>query len=274
MYKTQAIAAVNKNDFAIKQTNNLPLTSRSPLRYPGGKTRAIAYITQYFPDNLKQMVSPFLGGGSIELFMAAQGVKVYGYDAFAPLSEFWQCLTSQPQALADEVEKHYPLPKEQFYELQKTQTHFETPLQRAAVFYVLNRSSFSGATLSGGMSPDHPRFTISSVERLREFCNPNITIEQADFTVSLTKHGNAFTYLDPPYLIKSNLYGKKGSTHRDFAHATLAALLHKKENWLLSYNDCEEIREWYKDFRIVTPTWKYGMSADKASKEVLILGRG
>ncbi len=246
---------------------------RSPLRYPGGKTRGVAFITNFFPSNLDKLVSPFFGGGSIELAIAAKGTIVYGYDIFAPLVEFWQCLLTQPNKLAAEVEKYYPLPKDKFYELQQTQTAFETKLERAAVYYVLNRSSFSGATLSGGMSPKHPRFTLTSIERLKGYNNPNIKVEKAGYKTSLQKHPFTFTYLDPPYLIKSSLYGKKGNAHKDFDHEELAKILKGREHWILSYNDCDEIRNLYEGFHILTPNWKYGMSNDKMSKEVLIFSK-
>ncbi|MBX3252611.1 MAG: DNA adenine methylase [Chitinophagaceae bacterium] len=248
-------------------------SSRSPLRYPGGKTRAVQFIARYFPSHIKTLLSPFLGGGSIELYMASKGVKVSGYDAFQPLVEFWQCLLSSPDKLADEVEKFHPLPKEKFYELQQAQTHFKTKLKRAAVYYVLNRSSFSGSTLSGGMSPQHPRFTVSSIQRLRDFFNPNLQVQPADFKKSLNDNPGTFAYLDPPYLIKSSLYGKKGDAHRDFDHAGLAAQLKQRRRWLMSYNDCTEIRALYKGLHIITPNWKYGMSNDKMSKEVLIFSK-
>lgn len=248
-------------------------TSRSPLRYPGGKTRAIDYISHFFPADMEELLSPFLGGGSIELATAAKNITVYAYDVFPPLVEFWQCLLKQPYALADDVGKYYPLSKEAFYTLQQTQTIFKTKLQRAAVYYVLNRSSFSGSTLSGGMSPGHPRFTQTAIERIRGFNNPNIIVKKADFKASLEEHPSMFAYLDPPYLIKSSLYGKKGDAHKDFDHAGLAGLLYKRKRWILSYNDCDEIRKLYKNFHLLIPNWKYGMSNDKSSKEVLIFSK-
>ncbi len=252
---------------------NISFSSKSILRYPGGKTRAVETITSFFPKGLKQMVSPFFGGGSVELFTAAQGTKVFGFDVFEPLVEFWQCLLQEPVALAAEVEKHYPLLKENFYQLQKEQTHSKIKLERAAIYYVLNRSSFSGATLSGGMSPEHPRFTVTSIERLRQFYNPNVNVTLATFAESLLAHKNVFAYLDPPYLIKSSLYGKKGDAHKNFDHDALANILRERKSWILSYNDCEEILQLYKGFHIKMPEWKYGMSSDKFSKEVLIFSR-
>lgn len=258
----------------VLESTKIDLSFRSPLRYPGGKTRGVEFITRFFPKNLDKLLSPFFGGGSIELAAASTGTKVYGYDLFNPLVEFWQCLVSQPDKLADEVEKYFPLPKDKFYELQQSQMKFKTKLQRAAVYYVLNRSSFSGSTLSGGMSPQHPRFTESSINRLRHFFNPNIRIRRADFKQSLSEHPFTFTYLDPPYLIKSSLYGRKGDAHKDFDHIGLADILRKREHWILSYNDCDEIRDLYAGHHILTPNWKYGMSNDKSSKEILIFSRG
>ncbi|MCC7524447.1 MAG: DNA adenine methylase [Chitinophagaceae bacterium] len=248
-------------------------SSRSLLRYPGGKTRGVEFITQFFPKNLDTLLSPFLGGGSIELAVAAGGTRVLGYDVFSPLIEFWQTVVKTPEELANTVENYLPLSKDTFYELQKTQTRFKTKLERAAVFYVLNRSSFSGSTLSGGMSPGHPRFTPSAIERLRKFYNPNLIVARKDFKRSLADHPHTFTYLDPPYLITSSLYGRKGDTHRGFDHDGLAEILKQREHWILSYNDCEPIREMYEGFHILTPNWKYGMSNDKSSKEVLIFSK-
>ena len=249
------------------------ISSKSLLRYPGGKTRAVDLISRFFPRDLKHLLSPFLGGGSVELHFAAKGVKVYGYDIFSPLVEFWQCLKTEPHQLADEVEKYFPLSKDAFYSLQETHTTLKTKLQRAAAYYVLNRSSFSGSTLSGGMSPGHPRFTPSAIDRVREFRNPNIYIKKDDYKSSLLQHPELFTYLDPPYLIKSWLYGRKGDAHKDFDHEGLAEVLQNREKWVLSYNDCSTIRKLYKKFNIISPNWKYGMSNDKESKEVLIFSK-
>lgn len=248
-------------------------SEKSVLRYPGGKTRALSFLLPFFPKNIKTLVSPFIGGASVELSLAAKGIKVYGYDIFTPLVEFWQCALKQSSKLANEVERQFPLEKASFYNLQKTHTTLKTKLQRAAAYYVLNRSSFSGSTLSGGMSPGHPRFTKTAIERLRNFRNSNIIIAQADYKESLLKHDEDFAYLDPPYLIKNALYGSKGNAHKDFDHEGLAAILLKRDKWILSYNDCDEIRKIYSKFRMITPDWKYGMSKDKSSKELLIFSK-
>ena len=246
-------------------------TVKSPLRYPGGKTRAVDIIRQYIPHDTKKLCAPFLGGGSVELSCAADGIKVYGADAFEPVINFWKHAKQHPVLLSERVRKYHPLTKTKFYSLQRGFADLNDNLERAAVFYVLNRSSFSGTTLSGGMSPGHPRFTESSINRLRDFRARNIRVSHADYKETLKKHKDKFLYLDPPYANGAKLYGNKGNMHEGFDHEVLAGELRRRDGWVLSYNDNEQVRSLYKGYKIVTPRWHYGMAGDKRSKEVLIL---
>lgn len=245
---------------------------RSPLRYPGGKNRAVSTILRLIPDNETTLCSPFLGGGSIELASTTR-MQVRGYDLFEPLINFWKILLKKPQELADQVKSFHPLAKQAFYRLQKDFQGIKDDLERAAVFYVLNRSSFSGTTLSGGMSPGHPRFTESSIDRLRNFSVKSFNVDCLDFSESIPINSDAFLYLDPPYLNKQALYGINGHTHIDFDHTRLADMLNQRDRWILSYNDCPEVRYLYKDYRIIPLEWVYGMSKDKTSNEVVILSK-
>ena len=255
--------------------NRLQQTIKSPLRYPGGKSRAVRIIAKYIPNGTTQLCSPFFGGGSLELFCAQNGIRVYGYDDFLPLVDFWQYLLTDPDQLANSVEGYHPLTREKFYKLQQAQLESENSLERATLFFVLNRTSFSGSTLCGGMASggqdNNPRFTKSSIERLRCFKIGKLSVEYADYKNSIPKHKNMLLYLDPPYLIESRLYGRKGDLHKDFDHEGLAKLLKKRSNWILSYNNSKEIHEFYSDFIIQYPDWKYGMSNNKTSRELLIL---
>jgi len=256
---------------------------KSLLRYPGGKTRALKHIIPYFPKDLTEIVSPFFGGGSIEIHYASQGVRVHGYEIFEPLVNFWQRVLDDPEQIAYLLESlFHPCSKDMFIQYQKKQnwkhmdnTHFHWKEFRACMFYALNRSSFSGATMSGGYSKQaaEGRFTKSSIERLRSFVCPTLTVNEADFKDSLAKHDDdTFIYADPPYHVENPvLYGDRGSAHKDFDHIGFAEEIKKKNNWVLSYNPNPTILELYKDYEIVYPEWSYGMSADKTSKEILVL---
>jgi DNA adenine methylase len=244
---------------------------KSPLRYPGGKSRAINHILPLIPMSEPTILSSFLGGGSIELTLAERGQRVIAFDNFYPLVAFWQELLENSEKLSETVNSFYPLNKEQFYQLQKNLPNLTDKHRVAAVFFVLNRSSFSGSTLSGGMSPNHPRFTNSCIEKLKMFKVKNLTVEQGSFVNSINEYKDTFAYLDPPYLIKSNLYGNKGDMHKGFDHSLLMEILSQRQKWVLSYNDCDVIRQMYSKYRMLTPDWKYGMSSNKTSKEVIIL---
>lgn len=256
-----------------KHKEKIKPAPKSLLRYPGGKTRGAKEILKYFPSMIDRVCSPFLGGGSIELELANKGIQVFGYDVFEPLTSFWQVLLKNPEGLMEAVRKYYPLTNSKFYSLQAEYMGIKDKKERAAVFFVLNRASFSGTTLSGGMSPGHPRFTPSIIDRLAEFEIDNLIVENADFHDSLAKHTNDFLYLDPPYANGGKLYGEKGDVHESFNHEGLAEIITKRDGWILSYNDCKIVRELYGDFKKVNLEWAYGMNTNKKSNELLILSK-
>lgn len=246
---------------------------KSPLRYPGGKSRAVKHILELIPENINKLCSPFLGGGSLELSCANLGIQVKAYDGFEPLVNFWQHILNNPLSLASVIEKHYPLPKNKFYSLQRNYSVLNTDLEKAAAYYVLNRSSFSGTTFSGGMSQNHPRFTYKSMERVKTFEINKFSVELADFKDSIDLHKNDFLYLDPPYFTNKRLYGHRGDMHDNFDHSGLFNLLNKRNNWILSYNDCGWVRQVYNGYKIHEAKWTYSMNNSKTSSEVLILSK-
>ncbi len=247
---------------------------KSPLRYPGGKSRAVKHILPYFPENTTTVVSPFMGGASVELNLAAKGIEVYASDKFEPLCAFWYYLQHNPLALADAIQDYYPLNKEGFYLFQEIHKKSQVfSLESAALFYVLNRSSFDGTTLSGGCSDPSNRFNAAAIDRVRNWQKVNnLDIGCGDYRGCIDHYrGNATFFFDPPYWIDSNLYGNGGDLHKHFDHQELGEYLLNLDNWILCYNDRPEIRSFYSDYTIVTPEWSYGMGKNKTSREVLIL---
>ena len=261
---------------------------KSPLRYPGGKTRAVKHILPHIPKGIKEFCSPFFGGGSLELAVADRGIPVNGYDNFQPLTNFWHHLLRTPMSLSILSDSYRTsngtlrgLTRQDF--LQFKQDLMSAPAKTitdAAKFYALNRSSFSGATLSGGYSKQaaYKRFTNSSILRLWTFEAYNLEVRKSDFKQSIPAHPDAFLYCDPPYLLeKNNLYGKNGDTHAGFDHEGLFNLLNERKGWVLSYNNSPQIREMYKDYQIIEAEWAYGMKNVStktmgSSSEILVIG--
>jgi DNA adenine methylase len=250
-----------------------PARLRSPLRYPGGKSRAARMIADIIPHTESRLCAPFFGGGSVELELS-QRMTVSGFDSFVPLVDFWHSLIEDPADLARRVRLYHPIDRETFYKLQKEISETLSRRDRAAIFFVINRSSFSGVSLAGGFSPGAPRFTESAIRRLETFRAPEtLSVSLGDFRDVIPAHGEDFLYLDPPYMINQGLYGVKGRSHRGFDHKALFDLLEKRDRWILSYNDSPEIREIYKGYRIESLSWVYGMGKDKKSREVIIFSK-
>ena len=125
------------------------MTSKSPLRYPGGKSRAVRHILPYFPTNEIGIVSVFLGGGSVELALCELGKFVLAYDNSYDLVTFWEMVLRDPDGLARRVEsllfpKLQQLRSRFFCRLQAGIGLIDDPRDRAASYFVLNRASFLG----------------------------------------------------------------------------------------------------------------------------------
>lgn len=255
------------------------MNNKSPLRYPGGKTRAIKildeYISKYYPDR-KLLLSPFFGGGSFELFLTTKGYTVFANDLFTPLYTFWTTKQTNCSGLIEKIRSAMPLSKEKFYELRNSIMGEEDGVNMAASYFLINRASFSGATLCGGYSEQAAkgRLTEASIKKL-ELCNVDqIVFSNLDCNAFLEKHpenSNTIVYADPPYYIDKYIYGKDGDMHDKFDHMAFAKTIQKRKDWIISYNDCTYIRDLYKGCKIYKVNWSYGMNKSKSSCEILIL---
>ena len=250
----------------------------SPLRYPGGKTRAIKIleplIKQRFPTQ-KTIISPFLGGGSFELHMLGLGYKLITNDLFKPLYIFWLMCKQQPAALQALVKTYMPMTKEKFLAIRESILTDTDLLSIAAKYFVINRSSFSGSTFCGGYSAEsgEKRFTENSVRKIGALDLAGLTLENKDCLDFIKSHPqtvDTILYLDPPYYISTYIYGRDGDMHEGFNHAGLVDVLKGRTDWVLCYNDCQYIRDLYKSCRIEKVSWAYGMNSTKESSEILI----
>lgn len=263
---------------------------KSPLRYPGGKSRALKFLKDFFPASFDEYREPFFGGGSVGIYTAqlykGQNIGYFANDLNYDLYCFWQSLKVNFQELIDGVQKHketYRDGRTLYSDILTRRNEDLDVVQRAVDFFILNRITFSGLIDCGGYSQKayESRFTQSSIERLKSLSNLAriFTFSFDSYEALLRKDGNnVFIFLDPPYLgaSKSRLYGKKGDLHISFDHQRLCKLLKStKHKFLLTYDDNQEIRELYKDFYLKEWNLQYGMNnfrqvSVSAGKELLI----
>ncbi len=243
---------------------------KSPLRYPGGKSRAIKFIAPLIPE-FDEFREPFLGGGSVFVYLKQKypNKKFWINDIYENLFHFWNQAQQNPDELIEQIQywrDNSNNGKELHKYLIENIDNFNN-LKKAAAFFVFNRITFSGTTESGGFSKAafNKRFTQSSIERVKALSQilGNIKITNLDYQKVIEVGGkNVFIFLDPPYYsaTKSALYGKKGSLHKNFDHERLAEVLKQTNHkWLITYDDSEFIRDLFSFANIKKWNLTYGM---------------
>ena len=237
---------------------------KTPLRYPGGKSRAIKKMVQFLPDmsKYKEYREPFLGGGSVALHMTQTypHLEIWVNDLYEPLVNFWQQLQDEPDEITTRLRTFkaaYPTPekaKELFLESKELVNDARASLvTRAVSFYIVNKCSFSGLTESSSFSKQasDSNFSLRGIEKLPEYSEiiQNWVITNLTYERMSCDEKDVFTYLDPPYEIKSSLYGKKGGMHKGFNHDAFAEECDRHTNhMMISYNSSQLIRDRFKEW--------------------------
>ncbi len=246
---------------------------KTPLRYPGGKSRAIKTMIKYLPEEFKEYREPFVGGGSLFIYLKQKkpNLKIWINDLNQELYLFWKIAQENLPKLVEEIEyfkNKYGNGKQLFLEMTNIDPEKLSNLERAIRFFILNRITFSGTVESGGFSQQafDKRFTNSSIERLEklESILTNVKITNLDYSLLLEKQPQDIViYLDPPYLkaTKSKLYGKKGKLHTSFNHDLFAKQVTQCPNkWLITYDNCSEVIANFHDYHIYQWELQYGMN--------------
>ena len=244
-----------------------------PLRYAGGKSLGVGHIIEHIPDGLEKLVSPFIGGGAVEIACTKElCIQVCAYDIFDILVNYWQVQLSSGNALADRLEQWQPT-KTQYAEIKSRlkahwngETLISEPLELAAHYWYNHNLSY-GPGFLGWMSKiyESPEKYNRTLQTVRNFRCPNLSVHPGGFEETLPTHSDDFLYCDPPYYLDEGemfrgIYPQRNFPvhHKGFNHELLRDLLHEhKSGFVLSYNDCKTIRQWYADFRILEVEWQY-----------------
>ena len=266
---------------------------KTPLRYPGGKSRAIKKMAQFLPDmsKYKEYREPFLGGGSVALHMTQTypHLEVWVNDLYEPLVNFWQQLQDNGNEIATRLKTFktaYPTPdraRELFIESKElVNDEKQSNVDRACYFYVVNKCSFSGLTESSSFSSQasDSNFSLRGIEKLPEYSEiiQNWVITNLTYERMTTDEKDVFTYLDPPYEIGDNLYGKKGGMHKYFDHDAFSEECDRHTgHQMISYNSDQVVRNRFKEWNAVEFDHTYTMRStgdymkEQADRKELVL---
>lgn len=270
----------------------------NPIRYAGGKTRAIKLIEPFIKTD--KLVSPFFGGGSLEIYLAKKGIEVIGYDIFDILVNYWNYQLNNPERIYEilkDIEptaENYEMIKSKLKKWDKTQNgifsklktdyYNEEPINLdddiGAAYYWFNFNLSYGPMFLGWKSSSYLKKEkyLRMIENNRKWKCDNLSVKLGSFTETIPNHNTDFLYLDPPYYLDKTdsdnqmnrgLYPNPNFDvhHSGFDHKSLRDLLYNhKGSFVLSYNNCETIREWYKDYELYYPKWNYSM--DSGEKKI------
>jgi len=278
---------------------------KTPLRYPGGKSRACTKMDPYFPDlrNYTEFCEPFLGGGSVAIHVSKKypHLKITVNDLYEPLVNFWVQLQTFGDELTEklvEYKNNHPDPPKELRKVDGTEFPAKELflnskeavndrsldcIERAAAFYIVNKCSFSGLTESSSFSKQASvsNFSIKGIKKLTGFSEiiSHWHINQYSYEHLMENmHDGLFMYLDPPYDIKDNLYGKKGSMHKGFDHDQFAAdCAAHNIPMLISYNSDQLVKDRFNDWNVAEFDLTYTMRSvgeymreQKTRKELLL----
>ena len=278
---------------------------KTPLRYPGGKSRACTKMDMYFPDlrNYTEFCEPFLGGGSVAIHVAKKypHLKITVNDLYEPLINFWVQLQQFGDELTEKLvdyKNNHPEPPKELRKVDGTEFPAKELflnakeavndrsldcIERAAAFYIVNKCSFSGLTESSSFSKQASvsNFSLRGIEKLPGFSEiiSHWHINQYSYEHLMENvHDGLFMYLDPPYDIKDNLYGNKGSMHKGFDHDQFAFDCAAHDiPMLISYNSDQLVKDRFKDWNVAEFDLTYTMRSvgdymreQKERKELLL----
>lgn len=264
------------------------------FRYPGGKTKLAKIIVSKlsdlsFKNNLTEYREPFFGGGSIGInFIQSEHPKsVWINDKDIGIACLWSAIIKDRASFKQFVMNFKPTVasfykfKNDLLSIQKMPTDLNAVIETGFKKFAIHQISYSGlGTKSGGplggadqksqykidcrWSPNHVCKKIDKVFALLS----KLQIQQNactnfDFaSIIRDESKQALLYLDPPYYIKGNDLYQKGFTTED--HERLSGLLRAtKHRWLLSYDDCPEVRKIYSWAKIDSIDVNYTITGTK-----------
>ena len=263
---------------------------KTPLRYPGGKSKAIKTLSPWFPKTISEYREPFIGGGSIaiEITKSNPDVPVWINDLYVPLYNFWVQLRDRGEELSERVreEKQRTLDegdkdkvtasaKELFNKYKEEIDNYDD-FEKAVAFFIMNKCSFSGLTENStfSQSASNSNFSLVGADKLAQFSKliKDWKITNIDYSEVMKEHGSSdtFIFLDPPYDIKDFLYGKNREMHKSFDHNRFADDVYNcVHKFMITYNVNDRLKELYKNYNLKEWKLRYSMAhrGDKGTDE-------
>lgn len=250
---------------------------KSPFGWIGGKSQLAKDIIERMPSH-SLYVEVFGGGLSVLYSKPKPRVQRYREvvnDINSELINLHRIIQTRPDTLSKTLSSML-ISREIFYNIKKRHYKPRNDVERAAFYFYLIFQSFGSKGEHFAMSAKsrRPKDIYKSfqiwAERLKF-----VTIENMDFNklISIYDRPEAFFYCDPPYVGTEHYYKNTGGFNIDKHIELRDSLKMIKGKFLISYNDCDVVRDLYKDFNIIQTkeiTYTLSDKGYKTVKEVFI----
>ena len=228
-----------------------------------------------------------MGGASVALLFTQKypDVPVWINDKYTYLYNFWVQLQKRGDDLSEAL-REYKIDhssedkaKELFKASKENIKTEENDFERACLFWILNKCSYSGLTENSSFSATASRqnFTTRGASGLKFISSliQDWRITNLDYSEVMSAPGDGtFIYLDPPYQIGVYLYGSNAELHKSFNHEEFVRACEDcKHDWFVTYNNSDTLKEAYSNFHQEEFKITYGMKHrpdNKMKKELLV----
>jgi len=248
----------------------------------GGKSKLAKQIVGLIPDNHNLYVEVF--GGALNVLYAKElptrsNYREVANDYNSDLINLHRAIRNNPRKLQHYLNELF-ISREIFEDVKHKRIKPRDNIEKASFFFYQLQMSFGSKGQHFAMSAKSRKpkniyrdFT-KWAERLKY-----VTIENLDFEKLIKEYDRpeTFFYCDPPYVGTESYYSGGAGFGIDDHKRLYKALKSVKGRFLLSYNDCELVRELYKDFKIVLSNEiRYTLGSnmhgvDKKVKEVFVM---
>lgn len=221
------------------------------ISWIGGKKALRKKILEQFPDSYTRYVEVF-GGAAWVLFAEERKTELEVYnDVNGQLVNLFRCTKYHPEELQKEL-RFLLMSREMFFDcIEQQDMRGLTDIQRAARFYTIIKESYGSGMKTFGCCvrkiQDNIMYLTEVSKRLEQ-----VVIENRDFEDILKTYDRPGTlfYLDPPYYDAERYYPDRFNPED---HIRLRKALERiNGKFLMSYNDCSEVREMYQDFKLIS----------------------
>ena len=261
----------------------------TPLRYPGGKAKFAPKIKSIIENNdlHGHYVEPYAGGAGVALDLLFNGVctDIHINDLDLAIYHFWKSITEETEDFIRLVSKTDVTIEEWHKQKEILKQDDISPIERGFAAFFLNRTNRSGILKGGvigglqqlGNYKLDCRFNketlIKRIQKIGSLSNKihvyNQDTEKWLLEIDNLIPSNSLIYLDPPYYEKGQGLYRHFYNHQD--HQSIKEKLIKvKTPWVVSYDNNQNIRDIYQQYRQEEYILNYSASKKMKATEVII----